>query len=99
MENIELSGYQEPNKKVNPKKQARLTAELRKPSSGRQIEKIARRFGIGIDTGGREGTYLVAENRTRWPLTYHPRDVATGTHSAIRKFILQGAPTTKMGAR
>lgn len=92
---IELSS--EVYKKINPKKAARIMAELRKPSSGSKIERIAKkRFGMSVETGGREGTYLVADNGTRWPLTYHPRDIATGTQNAIRKFILQGAPSARV---
>ncbi len=90
----------EADKKVNPKKAARQDALLRKPSSGSKIEKIAtKRFGMNIQTGGREGTYLVARDGTKWPLTYHPRDIATGTQVAIRRFILQGAPTTRVAVR
>lgn len=90
----------EANKKVNPKKAARVMAALRKPSSASKIERIAKkRFGMDVATGGREGTYLVADNRTRWPLTYHPGDLARGTQNAIRKFILQGgAPSARVAA-
>lgn len=74
-------------KRVDTKKQEEVLAKLRNPCSGKKIVEYGLICGCGVQHGGREGTYLVAPNGSRLPVSVHPKDVSPGMRNAAYKFI------------
>lgn len=77
----------EANKKLDPKRQARIDALLKKPNNARKIGSVAKKvYGCEIVGGnGRHGVHLVTKNNERIPLPVHGggRTIASGTARAI----------------
>lgn len=87
VEEVAKRAAQEANKKLDPKRQARIDALLKKPNTSRQIESIAVKvFKCKVEGGnGRHGVHIVTPNNERIPLPRHGggRTVANGTGRAI----------------
>lgn len=74
-------------RKVDIRKQEAALAKLKNPCNGRRILEVAQVCGCGIQHGGREGTYIVAPDGSRQPVSVHPKDTSPGMRNAARKFI------------
>lgn len=82
---------------MSPEKLERMFASRQMRS--KEVKRLAVKCGMGIETGGREGIYLIASSGARWPLTSHGgKDLATGTLRAALGFIQQNA-IAPMGTR
>lgn len=70
------------------RKQEQALTKLRNPCSGKKILEYAQICGCGVQHGGREGAYLVNPiDRSRLPVSVHPRDVSPGMRNAAYKFV------------
>lgn len=74
-------------KKVDTKKAQEALKKLRNPCNGKKILEVAQICGCGVQHGGREGTYIVAPDGTRQPVSVHPKDTSPGMREAAHKFI------------
>lgn len=74
-------------KKVDTRKQQQALAKLRNPCNAKRILEVAQICGCGVSHGGREGTYIVAPDGARQPVSAHPGDATPGMREAARKFI------------
>lgn len=77
----------EANKKIDPKRQARLEAILKKPNNARKIGSVAQKvYGCTVEGGnGRHGLHIVTRNNERIPLPSHGggKTIANGTARSI----------------
>lgn len=75
---------------MSPEKLEQMFAQ--RQMNCKEVKRLAGKCGLGVETGGREGTYLVAPSGARWPLTSHGgRDLATGTLRSALGFIQRNA--------
>lgn len=80
----------EAKKKINPKKQARQEAKLKKPMRAREFEGYARKCGaVCLGGNGRHGVHVVFGNGEARPVPKHPGTLSPGVQRSLLNSIKQ----------